>query len=49
MSMNYRFSRGYGGVKALAPRLVCCYSNTESAEVLLLQQRSTIPIVGQHA
>ena len=41
MSLNLKFSRGYSQCQAVKPIGVCCYSNTNSAEVLLEQQRET--------
>lgn len=38
MSMNFKFSRGYGECQAVQSTVVCCYSNTDSAEVVLEQQ-----------
>ena len=38
MSMNLKFSRGYGECQAVQSVGGCCYSNTESAEVVLEQQ-----------
>jgi hypothetical protein len=38
MSMNFKFSRGYSECRAVQPIGVCCYSNTNSTEVLLKQQ-----------
>jgi hypothetical protein len=40
MSMIFKFSRGYAEYQAVQPIGVCCYSNTNSAEVLLQQQRA---------
>jgi len=48
MLMNSGFSRGYGEGVALTPRVVCCCSNTDSADVLLLQQRVPVRIMGQY-
>jgi hypothetical protein len=46
MCMNFKFSRGYGVVcgecRAFQPAGVCCYSNTNSTEMLLEQQRATV-------
>jgi hypothetical protein len=39
MSMIFKFSRGYAEYQAVQPIGVCCYSNTNSAEVLLQQQQ----------
>jgi hypothetical protein len=44
MSMNFKFSRGYGESQAVQPMGVCCCSNTTSAEVLLEQQRAATRI-----
>ena len=41
MFMNLRFSRGYAESQAVPSMGRCCYSNTNSAEVLLEQQRET--------
>jgi hypothetical protein len=38
MSMNFKFSRPYGECEAVQSVGECCYSNTESAEVVLEQQ-----------
>jgi hypothetical protein len=38
MSMNFKFSRGYGQCQAVQSVGGCCYSNTKSAEVVLEQQ-----------
>jgi hypothetical protein len=38
MSMNFKFSRGYGEFRAVQPFGACCYSNTNSTEMLLEQQ-----------
>jgi ribosome modulation factor len=38
MSMNFKFSRGYGECQAVQSIEMCCYSNINSAEVLLEQQ-----------
>jgi hypothetical protein len=38
MSMDFKFSRGYAEYQAVQSIGVCCYSNTNSAEVLLEQQ-----------
>jgi hypothetical protein len=38
MSMNFKFSRGYGECWVLESIGVCCYSNTNSADLLLRQQ-----------
>jgi hypothetical protein len=46
MSMNFKFSRGYGECQAVQPIRVCCHSNTNSAEVLLEQQWATARSVG---
>jgi hypothetical protein len=37
--MNFRFSRGFGQWRAVQAIAVCCYSNTNSAKVLLEQQQ----------
>ena len=50
MSMNFKFSRGYGECQAVQSVGGCCYSNTKSAEVVLEQQeRATAPRYGRHA
>jgi len=49
MSMNFKFSRGYGEYQAVQSIGVCCYSNTNSAEVLLEQQGQAARSVGPHA
>jgi hypothetical protein len=41
MSMNFRFSGGYGDYEPVESTLVCCYSNTNSAGVLQQQRRAT--------
>jgi hypothetical protein len=41
MSLNIKFSRGYGECQAVESIGTCCYSNTNSAEVLLEQQWQT--------
>ena len=41
MSMHFRFSRDYGECQVLQSIGVCCYSNTNSAEVMLEQQQAT--------
>jgi hypothetical protein len=41
MSMNFKFSRGYGDCQVMDSIGVCCYSNTYSAEVVLEQQPAT--------
>jgi hypothetical protein len=46
MFMNFRFSRGYGKCQAIQAIVMCCYSNTYSAEVLLGQQWATAPSTG---
>jgi hypothetical protein len=38
MSMNFKFSRGYGGYQAVQAIDMCCYSNTNPAELVLEQQ-----------
>jgi hypothetical protein len=38
MSMNFRFSRGYGQCQVVRALVRCCYSNTGSAVVLPQQQ-----------
>ena len=38
MSMNFKFSRGYGECQAVQSVGGCCYSNTKSAEVVLEKQ-----------
>jgi ribosome modulation factor len=38
MCMNFKFSRGYDGCLAVASIGVCCYSNTNSTDVLPEQQ-----------
>ena len=43
MSMNFKFSRGYGECQAVQSVGGCCYSNTKSAEVVLEQQWATAP------
>ncbi len=49
MSMNFKFSRGYGECRAVQPIGVCCYSNTNSAEVLLKQQWAAARSLGPYA
>jgi hypothetical protein len=46
MSLNLKFSRGYSQCQAVKPIGVCCYSNTNSAEVLLEQQWQTRGVWG---
>ena len=46
MSMNFKFSRGYSEYQAVQAMGVCCYSNTNSAEVLLEQQWATARSTG---
>ena len=46
MSMNFKFSRGYGEYQAVQAMGVCCYSNTNSAKVLLEQQRQSREVWG---
>jgi hypothetical protein len=38
MSMKFKFSRGYGQYQVVQSIAVCCYSNTNSTDVLLEQQ-----------
>jgi hypothetical protein len=38
MSMNFKFSGGYGEYQAVPLIDRCCYSNTHSADMLLRQQ-----------
>jgi hypothetical protein len=49
MSMNFKFSRGYAEYQAVQSTGVCCYSNTNSAEVLLEQQWASARSTGPHA
>ena len=42
MSMNFRFSRGYGECPAVQQVAWCCCSNTDSADMLLQQQQATV-------
>ena len=49
MSMNFKFSRGYGECRMVSPAGLCCYGNTRSAEVLLEQQRATVRSMGEMA
>jgi hypothetical protein len=46
MSMNFKFSRGYGEYQAVQHIRMCCYSNTHSAELLLQQQCATAENTG---
>jgi hypothetical protein len=46
MSLNFKFSHGYGEFRAVEPTGVCCYSNTNSAEVLLEQQWANVQNIG---
>ena len=46
MSMNFKFSGGYGECQAVPAIGVCCCSNTNSAEVLLQQQQATVRSIG---
>jgi hypothetical protein len=46
MSMNFKFSRGYGRCQAVQSIGGCCYSNTNSAEVVLEQHRATARSMG---
>jgi hypothetical protein len=41
MSMNFKFSRGYGEFQAVQRIRMCCYSNTHSTHVLLEQHCTT--------
>jgi hypothetical protein len=47
--MNFKFSRGYGECQAVHSIGVCCYGNTNSAEVVLEQQWATSRSMGQYA
>jgi hypothetical protein len=49
MSMNFKFSRGYRECQAVQSVGRCCYSNTNSAELLLEQQWPTARSVGPYA
>jgi hypothetical protein len=49
MCMNFKFSRGYGECRAIQTVRVCCYSNTNSAEVLLEQQCAVAQSTGPRA
>lgn len=49
MSMNFKFSGGYAEYQAVQSIGACCYSNTNSAEVLLGQQWATVRSKGPHA
>ena len=49
MCMNFKFSRGYGECRAIQTVRVCCYSNTNSADVVLEQQWTTSLSMGQDA
>jgi hypothetical protein len=49
MSMNLKFSRGYGENRAVQSTEVCCYSNTNSAEMLPEQQCAVARSAGSHA
>ena len=49
MSMNFKFSRGYAEFQAVQSTGVCCYSNTNSAEVLLEQQCAVAQSTGARA
>jgi|HubBroStandDraft_5_1064220.scaffolds.fasta_scaffold1210666_2 hypothetical protein len=44
--MNFKFSRGYGEYQAVQSIGMCCYSNINSAELLLLQQWGTALSIG---
>jgi hypothetical protein len=46
MSMNFKFSRGYGECQLIRSVAVCCSSNTGSAEVLLEHQRAAAGVMG---
>jgi hypothetical protein len=48
MSMNFTFSRDYGEYQVVRAIEVCCYSNTNSAEVMLEQQRVTARSMGPY-
>jgi hypothetical protein len=45
--MNFKFSRGYGECQAVQSTGVCCYSNTNSTQVLLEQQRHALGVPAQ--
>ena len=47
MSMNFKFSRGYGENQPVQLIGVCCYSNTNSVDVLLEQQRAIARLMGR--
>jgi hypothetical protein len=49
MSMNFRFSRDYRECQAVQPIRVCCYSNTNSAHVVVEQQCAVAQSMGSHA
>jgi hypothetical protein len=49
MSMNFKFPRGYGECRAVQSIGVCCYGNTNSADVLLEQQWATARSLEPHA
>jgi hypothetical protein len=49
MSMNFKFSRGYGEYRATQSIGVCCYSSTDSTEVLLEQQRAAVRSIEHYA
>jgi hypothetical protein len=42
MSMNFKFSRGYGEYQLVRVVVMCCCSNTSSTDVLLEQQSATV-------
>ena len=46
MSMNFKFSLRYSEYQAVQAMGMCCYSNTNSAEVLLEQQRAVARSMG---
>jgi hypothetical protein len=45
--MNFEFSRDYGECRGVQSTGVCCYSNTDSADVLL-QQQGTVQGIVRH-
>jgi hypothetical protein len=49
MSMNFKFSRGYGECQVVQQSAGCCYSNTDSADVLLQQQHGAVRSMGDMA
>jgi hypothetical protein len=47
MSMNFKFSHGYGQSRAVPSIGSCCYGNTNSPELVLEKQWATVPSMGR--